>query len=64
MHGKLKNKVGRSDLFSKKYIWDDGENMAKIGEFPYNIEQEGNHGWLWNAHLNRSPVGTLLSIVE
>ena len=38
--------------------------MAKKGEFPYNIEQEGNHGWLWNAHLNRRPGGTLLSIVE
>ena len=42
----------------------NGENMAKKGEFPYNIEQEGNHGWLWNAHLNRSPGCTLLSIVE
>ena len=38
--------------------------MAKKGEFPYNIEQEGNHGWRWNANLNRSPGGTLLSIVE
>ena len=30
----------------------------------YNIEQEGNHGWLWNVHLNRtcSPGGTLLSL--
>ena len=33
------------------------ENMAEKGEFPCNIEQEGNHGWLWNAHLNRSPGG-------
>ena len=38
--------------------------MAKKEESSYNIEQEGNHGWLWNAHLNRSPGGTLLSIVE
>ena len=38
--------------------------MAKKGEFPYNIEQEGIHGWLWNAHLNGSHGGTLLSIVE
>ena len=42
----------------------NGENMAKKGDFPYNIKQEGNHGWLWNAHLNRSPWDTLLSIVE
>ena len=35
--------------------------MAKKEESPYNIEQEDHHGWLWNAHLNRS---TLLSIVE
>ena len=28
------------DLFSKKIY------MA-----PYNIEQEGNHWWLWNAHV-------------
>ena len=54
------NKVGRLKI----YIWDYGENMAKNGEFPYNNEQEGNHGWLWNAHLNRSHGGTLLSIVE
>ena len=40
------------------------ENMAIKGEFPYNIEQEGHHGWFWKAHLNRSPGGTLLSIVE
>ena len=38
--------------------------MAKKGEFPYIIEQEGNHGWLWNAHQNCRPGGTLLSIVE
>ena len=57
------NKVGRSDLFSKKYIYGmNGENMAKKGESPYNIEQEGNHECLWNAHLNRSPGGILLSI--
>ena len=42
----------------------NGEKWQKKGESPYNIEQEGNHGWLWNAHLNRSPGGTLLSIVE
>ena len=38
--------------------------MAKKEESPYNIEQEGNHGWLWNAHLNRSLGDILLSIVE
>ena len=38
--------------------------MAKEEESPYNIEQEGNHGWLWNAHLNRRLWGTLLSIIE
>ena len=60
LNGKLK-KVGRSDLFSKKYIYGmNGENMVKKGEFPYNIEQEGNHGCLWNSHLNRSPGGTLM----
>ena len=32
----------------------NGRNMAKKGEFIYNIEQEGNHGWLCNVHLNRS----------
>ena len=59
------NKVGRSDLFSKYiYIWDEWGDMAKKKESPYNFEQGGNHGCLWNAHLNRSPVGTLLSIVE
>ena len=42
----------------------NGENMDKKGESTYNNEQEGNHGWLWNAHLNRIPGGTLLSIVE
>ena len=41
-----------------------GENKAEKEESPYNNEQEGNHGWLWNAHLNRSPGGTLLSIFE
>ena len=38
--------------------------MAEKEESPYSIEQEGNHEWLWNANLNRSPGGTLLSIVE
>ena len=42
----------------------NGENIAKKGESLYNIKQEGNYGCLWNAHLNRSPGGTLLSIVE
>ena len=57
------NKVGRSDLFSIKNIYGmNGENMAKKGESLYDI-QEGNHGWLWNAHLIHSPGGTLLSIV-
>ena len=35
----------------------NGENMAIKGESPYDIEQEGNHGCLWNSHLNRSPGG-------
>ena len=38
--------------------------MGIKGDSPYNIEQEGNNGWLWNAHLNRSSGGTLLNIVE
>ena len=38
--------------------------MAEKGKSPYNIEQGGSHGGLWSAHLNRSPEGTLLSIVE
>ena len=38
--------------------------MAKKGESLYNIKQEDNHGCLWNAHMNRSPGGSLLSIVE
>ena len=38
--------------------------MTKKEESSYNIEQESNHGWLWNVHLNRSPGGTLLRIVE
>ena len=50
--------------FLKKYIWDEWGNMAKKGESPYNIEQEGNHGCLWNSHLNHSPGDTLLSIGE
>ena len=36
--------------------------MAKKEESPCNIEQEGNHRWFWNAHLNRSPWCTLLSL--
>ena len=28
------------------------------------LNKMGNHGWLWNAHLNRSPGDILLSIVE
>ena len=31
--------------------------MAGKGESPYIIKQEGNIGWLWNTHLNRSPGG-------
>ena len=47
------------------YIYGmNGGNMAKKEESPYDIEQEGNHGWLWNALLNRIPGDTLLSIVE
>ena len=38
--------------------------MAKKEESPYNIEQEGNHRLFWNASLNHSLGGTLLSIVE
>ena len=53
-----------SDLFSKNIYGMNGENMAKKVESPYNIEQEGNHGCLWNSHLNCSPGGTLLSIVK
>ena len=42
--------------FLKKYIYGmNRENMAKKVESQFNIEKEGNHGWLWNAHLNRSP---------
>ena len=50
--------------FLKNIYGMNGEHIAKKGESPYNIEQEGNHGWLWNAHMNRIPGGTLLSIVE
>ena len=40
------NKVGRSELFSKKNIYGINErNMAEMGDSPYDIEQEGNHGW-------------------
>ena len=42
----------------------NGEIRLKKRNSRYNIEEEGNHGWLWNAHLNRSPGGTLFSIVE
>ena len=49
--------------FLKIYMWDEwGKYGLKNGQSTYNMEQEGNHGWLWNAHLNRSPGGTLLSI--
>ena len=53
-----------SDLFSKNIYGMNGENMAKKEESQYNIEQDGNHGCLWNSHLNCSPGGTLLSIVK
>ena len=38
--------------------------MAGKGESPYNINQEDKGGWLWDTHLNRSPGGFLLSIIE
>ena len=53
-----------SDLFSKKYIFDEWGKYGQKRESIYNIEQEGNHGWLWNAHLSRIHGDTLLSIVE
>ena len=31
---------------------DELGNMAKNGNCLYNIKQEGNHRWPWNAHLN------------
>ena len=34
--------------------------MARKGESPYNIKQEGKFGWLWTAHLNCSPGGTFV----
>ena len=46
LNGKL-NKVGRSDLLSKKNLYGmNGGNIAKNEESLYNIEQEGNHGCL------------------
>ena len=34
--------------------------MARKGESPYNIKQEGKFGWLRTAHLNCSPGGTFV----
>ena len=37
----------------------DGGKLPEKGEPQYNIEQKGKIGWLWNAHLNRSPEDNL-----
>ena len=50
--------------FIKNIYGKNGADMAKKGESPYKMEQEDNHGWLWNAQLNLSHRGTLLNIVE
>ena len=42
----------------------NGEDTVEKGESPDNIEKEGNHGWLCDARLNRSPGGTLLRTHE
>ena len=42
----------------------NGEKMARKGRSPYNDKQEGKIRWLWDANLNRSPKGILLSITE
>ena len=34
--------------------------MAGKVESRYSIKQEGNNGWLWNAHLNCRPGGTFV----